>query len=168
MTAARKDLFARLEHLGIATRTREHAALFSVEEARALRGEIPGAHSKNLFLKSKKGSLWLVVALETTQVDLTALAKQKGCGRFSFAKPGLMADVLGVAPGAVTPFALINDREARVNVLLDAALMDQGELNFHPLENTATTTIGRDDLLAFLADCGHAPEIIDLTGPPRS
>lgn len=163
MTAGRNDLFAMLERLGIATRTREHDALFSVEEARALRGEITGAHSKNLFLKSKKGTLWLVVALETTRVDLNGLAKQMGCGRFSFANAELMADILGVESGSVTPFALINDGAVCVNVVLDAALMAHDELNFHPLENTATTTISRDDLLAFMAACGHQPETFDLT-----
>ncbi len=166
MTAGRADLFAKLDTLGIATRTREHDALFSVEEARALRGEIPGAHSKNLFLKSKKGSLWLVIALETTEIDLNGLAKAKGCGRFSFARAELMVETLGVEPGSVTPFALINDRAGRVNVVLDAALMAHDELNFHPLENTATTTIARDGLLVFIAACGHQPEILDLTAAP--
>jgi Ala-tRNA(Pro) deacylase len=163
MTAGRADFFAKLDALGIVTRTREHDALFSVEDARALRGEIPGAHSKNLFLKSKKGSLWLVIALETTEIDLNGLAKAMGCGRFSFARAELMVETLGVEPGSVTPFALINDRTRRVNVVLDAALMAHEELNFHPLENTATTTIARDGLLAFIAACGHQPEILDLT-----
>ncbi len=168
MAAGRRELFARLDELGIATRTAEHAALHSVEESRALRGEIAGAHSKNLFLKAKKGSLWLVVALETTRVDLNALARAKRCGRFSFASPELLDEALGVEPGSVTPFALINDGEARVNVVLDRALMAHEALNFHPLENTATTTIARGDLLAFLAACGHEPEIRDLEPGARA
>ena len=168
MGSGREALFARFDALGIVTETREHEALFSVEQSRALRGKIPGAHSKNLFLKSKKGSLWLVVALETTQIDLTGLAKAKHCGRFSFGKPELMRDVLGVEPGSVTPFALINDTERRVSVVLDEALMAHEMLNFHPLENTATTTIPRAGLLAFLASCAHEPEILPLERAPSA
>ena len=162
MRAGRKELFAALEGLGIATTTVEHAALFSVEEARAGRGDLPGAHTKNLFLKSKKGSLWLVVALESTKVDLTALSKAKGCGRFSFAKPEQMRETLGVEPGSVTPFALINDRGSEVRLILDQAMMAHETLNFHPMENTATTAIGRDDLLTFLRAHDHEPEILSL------
>ena len=162
MVAGRQELFAKLDELGIATSTHEHAALFSVEEARAMRGEIPGAHSKNLFLKSKKGALWLVVALETTTVDLTGLSKSFGCGRFSFGNADLLRQTLGVEPGSITPFALINDTETQVRIILDQALMAQENLNFHPLDNTATTTIARDDLIAFLEACGHTPEVLPL------
>ena len=164
MPLGRRNLFERLEALGIETQTAEHAALFTVEESRALRGEIPGGHTKNLFLKCKKGSLWLVVAHEQTTVDLKRLAKLLGAGRFSFGNEQLLGEVLGVPAGAVTPFALINDSGQRLGVVLDRALLDFERLNFHPLENSATTGIARDDLLAFIRACGHEPVIMALGG----
>jgi len=157
MSATPEDLFARLDELGIATATHEHPPLHTVEESRALRGEIAGAHSKNLFLKCKKDNLWLVVALEDTPVDLKTLHRRIGSGRLSFGKPDLLREVLGIEPGSVTPFALINDRDRRVNVVLDEALLANDTLNFHPLTNTATTTIATDDMLKFIAACGHEP-----------
>jgi len=162
MSASRDDLFALLDELGIAHDTREHAAAFTVEDARALRGRIPGGHTKNLFLKDKKGRLWLVVALEDTAVNLKTLHKTIGSARLSFGKPALMEETLGVKPGSVTPFALMNDTGGRVTVVLDEAMMAHEELNFHPLENTATTTIPRAGLLAFLEATGHAPLIVKV------
>ena len=164
MPLGRRDLFERLEALGIATETAEHAPLYTVEDSRALRGEILGGHTKNLFLKCKEGSLWLVVAHEETAVDLKGLAKLLGAGRFSFGNAELLGEVLGVPPGAVTPFALINDAEQRLGVVLDRALLNFDRLNFHPLENSATTGISRDDLLAFIRACGHEPVILALGG----
>lgn len=162
MAATREGLFARLDKLGIKTVTVEHPALFTVEESKRLRGDIPGAHTKNLFLKCKKGTLWLVVALESTAVDLKTLHGPLGCGRLSFGSAALLEEMLGVTPGSVTPFSVINDTQAQIRVVLDSALMTYGRLNFHPLVNTATTGITPADLLAFLADCGHPPAIIAL------
>jgi len=162
MAANREDLFERLETLQIETRTVEHPPLFTVEESQALRGEIPGAHTKNLFLKDKKGQIWLVVALEDAAIDLKTLHKTIGSARLSFGKPDLLLNVLGVPPGSVTPLALINDGETRVRVILDAAMMECDPLNFHPLENTATTTIKSDDLKRFIQACGHEPLVLDL------
>ncbi len=160
----RVALFAFLEQLGIATTTTEHAPVYTVEEAQALRGQIPGGHCKCLFLKDKKGGLWLVVAEETRAVDLKALSRHLGAPRFSFGKPPLLQEVLGVTPGSVTPFALMNDRRAqRVTVVLDAAMMQRPALNFHPLDNRATTIIAAADLRAFIAACGHTPYIVDFT-----
>src|SRR5262245_11212771 len=133
MAATREDLFARLGGLGIETVTVEHPALFTVEESKRLRGDIPGAHSKNLFLKCKKGTLWLVVALESTAVDLKTLHGRLGCGRLSFGSAELLEEVLGVTPGSVTPFSVINDTRSQVRVVLDQALMAYDRLNFHPL-----------------------------------
>lgn len=164
MPATRNDLFARLDALGIAHSTIEHPPLFTVEDSKRLRGDIPGAHTKNLFLKCKKDRLWLVVALESTDVDLKRFHHVIGSGRLSFGKPELLRESLGVEPGSVTPFALINDTETRVSVILDAAMMAHETLNFHPLANTATTTISREGLLAFLESCGHSPRIIDIAG----
>lgn len=163
--AGEAELYARLDALGLAHETRRHAPLHTVEESRSLRGSIPGGHCKNLFLKDKKGAIWLVVTLEDAAVDLKALPAAIGSGRLSFGRPELLMEVLGVVPGAVTPFALINDTEGRVNVVLDAAMMERDPLNYHPLTNEATTTIARDDLLTFIKACGHAPRILPVAAP---
>lgn len=162
MPASRQDLFARLDALGVAHSTVTHPPLFTVEESKRLRGAISGAHTKNLFLKCKKGTLWLVVALESTPVDLKRLHGPLGCGRLSFGKPELMREILGVEPGSVTPFALINDAGNRINVVLEEAMLEMEPLNFHPLENTATTAISREGLLAFIESCGHTPRVMAL------
>ncbi len=156
------DLFAEFERLGIETETVEHAAVYTVEEAKAHRGELPGAHSKNLFLKDKKGRFWLVVTLEDRAVDLKALRHIIGAAPLSFGKPEALLDVLGITPGSVTPFAAINDKEGRVTVVLDADMLAAEPLNFHPLVNTATTRISAAGLLAFLRAGGHEPVVAML------
>ena len=163
MSATPDDLFAFLDKLGIATETVSHAALFTVAQSQALRGQIPGGHTKNLFLKDKKGRLFLVVAAEDAAVDLKRLHALIGAsGRLSFAGADELRARLGVEPGAVTPFGLMHDREGAVTAVLDAGLMASDRLNFHPLVNTMTTTIARDDLVAFLKATGHAPKIVAL------
>jgi Ala-tRNA(Pro) deacylase len=156
------QLFARLEALGIRTRTARHPPVFTVAEARALRGELPGGHIKNLFLRNKKGEMWLVVAEEDRAIDLKALADKLGAGRLSFGSAERLMTYLGVVPGAVTPFALINDRQGQVKVAIDRAVLAQNPVNCHPLTNDMTTAIAPDDLLAFLAATGHKPTILDL------
>jgi Ala-tRNA(Pro) deacylase len=163
MPASRHDLFALLERLGIETATVEHPPLFTVEQSKRLRGEIPGAHTKNLFLKSKKGELVLITALESTPIALAGAHKLIGCGRLSFGKPELLYENLGIQPGSVTPFALMNASARGVNFILDAALMAFGVLNFHPLENTATTSISSADFMRFLKEAGHEPHILDFS-----
>ena len=162
MAAAPEDLFARLDALGIPHATHRHAAVFTVAEAVALRGALPGGHCKCLFLEDRKGGLWLVVVLEERRLDLGGLARRLGAQRFSFAKPERMRAVLGVEPGSVTPFALVNPSAAAVAVVLDEAMLRADPLNYHPLVNTATTAIAPGDLLRFLAACGHAPRILAL------
>ena len=162
-----EQLFARLDALGIAHRTYRHPPVFTVAEAAAMRGELPGGHCKTLFLKDKKGGLWLAVALEERRLDLKALADMLAAPRFSFGSPELLHQVLGVRPGSVTPFALANDREHRVTVVLDKTMLDHDPLNYHPLENDRTTAISPADLLRFIAACGHAPRIVDLDAPAR-
>lgn len=162
MPASRHDLFARLEELGIATETVDHAAVFTVAESSKLERDLPGGHTKNLFLKDKKGALFLVVALGRAQIDLKTLHKKLGCDRLSFGRPEQLMEVLGVPAGSVTPFALINDKARRVTVILDADMMRHERLNYHPLENTATTNIAREDLMAFIRACGHEPRIVAL------
>jgi Ala-tRNA(Pro) deacylase len=169
MPALPEDLFAHLDRLGIPHRTVTHSPLFSVEQSRALRGQIPGGHSKNLFLRDKKGALFLVVALEDAAIALKSLHRLLGAsGRFSFGSPALLGETLGVEPGAVTPFAAINDTAGRVAVILDAAMMAHETLNFHPLQNTRTTAIPRDGLLKFLESTGHPPRIVAVSGEPPS
>jgi Ala-tRNA(Pro) deacylase len=158
------QLFAYLDGLGIAHNTVTHPPLFTVEQSRALRGQIPGGHTKNLFLRDKKNALFLVVAEEHAPIELKSLHHRLGAGRFSFGAPNLLREVLGVDPGAVTPFGAINDTESRVTVVLDAALLEHATLNFHPLNNTMTTAIGRDDLLKFLEATGHKPRVERVSG----
>ncbi len=163
MAATREELAQYLEELGITAVTVEHPPVFTVEEARALRGEIAGAHSKNLFLKDKKDALFLVVAREEAAIDLKHLHGRIGAsGRLSFGRPELLMAVLGVAPGSVTPFGLINDRPPQLRVILDAGLIAHETVNFHPLINTATMTLATRDLLAFIRATGHEPEIHDI------
>ncbi|MEQ1653771.1 MAG: prolyl-tRNA synthetase associated domain-containing protein [Hyphomicrobium sp.] len=164
MPLTRQDLFERLSAMNIATTTVEHGAVFTVAESSVIEETLHGAHTKNLFLKDDKGALVLIVAKTTTEVDLKATAKKLGAGRFSFGKPELLMTVLGVTPGSVTAFAIASDADQRVQLVLDAELMTHDSLNCHPLENTATTNIARDDLLRFIRATGHEPKIITLTG----
>jgi Ala-tRNA(Pro) deacylase len=166
MTANPDDLFAYLERLGIAHHSVSHPPLFTVEQSQALRGQIPGGHTKNLFLRDKKGVLYLVSALEDAVIALKSLHRILGAsGRFSFGSAELMRETLGIEPGAVTPFAAINDPDRRVTVVLDATLMQQPTVNFHPLTNTMTTSIARADLVRFLEEVGHPPRIVAITEP---
>jgi Ala-tRNA(Pro) deacylase len=160
LPATRQHLLARLAGLGIAAHTVDHPAVFTVAESSKLERDLPGGHTKNLFLKDKKGALFLVVALGRAHIDLKTLHRQIGCDRLSFGKPELLMEVLGVPAGSVTPFALINDTSRRVTVILDADMMRHEQLNYHPLENTATTTIAREDLLRFIRSCGHEPRVM--------
>ena len=161
------DLFAALDELGIKHSTIKHPPLFTVDQARELRGQIAGGHTKNLFLRDKKGALFLVVALEDAVIDLKGLHRLLGAsGRFSFGSADLLREVWGVAPGSVTPFGAINDTDGRVTVVLDAAMMEHATLNYHPLVNTMTTALHRDDLVRFLDWTGHPPRIEMVSGLP--
>jgi Ala-tRNA(Pro) deacylase len=159
MPATPDDLFAFLDRLGIPHKTTMHPALFTVEQSQSLRGTIPGGHTKNLFLKDKKDAVFLVVVGEDAKVDLKTLHHRLGAGRFSFGSADLMRELLGVEPGAVTAFGVINDTAHRVNLVLDAALMANAVINCHPLVNTMTTSIAREDLLRFFTATGHTPRI---------
>ncbi|MEJ1160021.1 prolyl-tRNA synthetase associated domain-containing protein [Prosthecomicrobium sp. N25] len=174
MPFTRADLMRRLDELGIDTRTHEHEAFFTVEQSRAAKGDIPGGHTKNLFLKDKKDRVFLVVAEADAAIDLKRIHEKIGAnGRVTFGKPELLQDLLGVVPGSVTPFGLINDTDHKVTVVLDAPMLEHAVLNYHPLENTATTSIRREDLIAFIRATGHEPQVIavshgklDLDAPP--
>lgn len=160
MAAREEDLFNRFDELGIETSTVRHPPVFSVEDNREQRGDIPGGHCKSLFLKDKKGVIWLIVMLEDGRLDIKSLQQKLGSARLSFGKPELMREVLGVEPGSVTPFSLINSSARDVRVVLDQRMMAEALLNYHPLHNEATTTIAAADLLSFLKACGHTPLIL--------
>ena len=162
MPATEAELLARFDELGIATKTYRHPPLHTVEESRKLRGDLPGGHCKSLFLKDKKGQLWLLITLEDRDVDLKTLHRRIGAARLSFGRPELLWEALGVKPGAVTPFALINDSEQRVKVVLDAEMLRHETLNYHPLRNDATTAISPQGLRLFIAACGHEPKLLDF------
>ncbi|TDI42919.1 MAG: prolyl-tRNA synthetase associated domain-containing protein [Acidobacteria bacterium] len=158
-----EELLEFLVSLGIRTKTYQHAPVFTVEESKRLRGDLPGGHCKSLFLRDKKRQLFLVVALEHRKIDLKSLRRSLGAHKnLSFGSPELMMEALGVAPGAVTPFAVINDTEQRVQVVLDRAMLDVDLLNYHPLENDRTTAIAPGDLLRFLEASDHAPRLLEF------
>ena len=168
MPATPDELLARLAALGISQRTYEHPAVFTVEEAKALRGTLPGGHCKSLFLKDKKGGFWLAVMLEERRIDLKKLAARLTAPRFSFGGAADLHRLLGVRPGSVTPFALFNDVEHLVTPVLDAAMLECDPLNYHPLQNDRTTAISAADLLRLIAASGHAPQIVDLADLERA
>ena len=164
MPASPDDLIAYLTALGVETTTVDHPALFTVEDSRNLRGPIPGGHTKNLFVKDKKGRLFLLVLGEETVVDLKRVHEKIGAqGRVSFGSAELLEEVWGVKPGAVTPFGAINDKSGKVSVVLDEAMMRCERLNFHPLVNTRTTGLKSADLIKFLRAAGHEPLVAALS-----
>ena len=157
-----QQLFARLDELGLAHTTVEHAPVYTVEEAKQHRGVLPGHHIKNLFLRNKKEEMWLVVALEDRVLDLKRLGERLGAGRLSFGSPERLRKYLGVEPGSVTPFALVNDRDRKVVLVLDRGLVEGGPVNAHPLVNTMTTAISLADLQRFFEATGHPPRWLDF------
>ena len=161
--ANRAEFEAFLGAIGVEFRTHEHPAVFRVDEGHEIKAAMPGAHTKNLFLKDKKGQLWLISASQDTVIDLKRLHRHIGSDRLSFGNAELMLETLGVTPGSVTAFGLVNDRDHRVRFVLDKALDDAELVNFHPLTNTATTAVSRDGLHAFLAAIGVEPMVIDFT-----
>jgi len=172
VSRTRADLFAFLDGLGIAYETIEHPPIFTVDEGRALKATMPGGHSKNLFVKDKRGDYFLIVVHADCRADLVGLGKALGAkGRLSFGKPDAMAERLGVTPGSVTPFGLINaqpgDGQAPAfkSIILDTGLLAFDRVWFHPLENTASTAIAREDLVRFITACGYAPQQIDCANP---
>jgi Ala-tRNA(Pro) deacylase len=160
--AAPQDLFDHLDRAGVAHTTLEHAPVFRVGEGAEIKARLAGGHTKNLFLKDARDRLWLITALGETRIDLKGLPARIGSAKLSFGSPALLGEVLGVEPGSVTPFALINDDARRVTLILDAALLRADPLNFHPLTNTATTSVSRDGFLAFLKGLGVEPIVVEF------
>ena len=165
--AAYEDLSRRLDELGIEVQTIEHEPVFTVEEAKAHRGTLEGAHTKNLFLRDKKKRMWLVVCRENRSVDLKALPSAIGSGRLSFGSAQRLMENLGIIPGAVTPFAVINDHGLNVRVAVEKSLLDESPWNFHPLDNARTTSIQPQDMLRFLREQEHDPQLVDLGSGTR-
>jgi Ala-tRNA(Pro) deacylase len=161
--ATRHDLFDLLDRLGIAHHTLDHEPVFRVDDGAHIKADLPGGHTKNLFLKDAKGQLWLISALGDTRIDLKTLPARIGSARLSFGSEKRLFDALGVRPGSVTAFALINDPEHRVRFVADAALMAADPVNFHPLGNDATTAISQADFRVFLKGIGVEPLIIDFS-----
>ncbi len=157
-----QEVFDRLEDLGIQATTYTHPALFTVEDSKTLRGDLPGVHCKNLFLRDRKYRMWLVVCREDLRINLKLLSTRLGTDRLSFGSPDRLMKTLGVSPGSVSPFALINDTKCKVTVILDRMMLAGSPLNYHPASNEMTTAIKPDDLLAFIRACGHDPAILDL------
>ncbi len=164
MPLSPKDLLTKLEELNIQTTTYEHEAVFTVDESSKIKQDIPGGHTKNLFLKDKKGNFFLIVAEGTAQIKLNSVHGLIGAkGRVSFGKPEALMELLGVKPGSVTAFAPINDIENKVSVIIDEPLLRYDLINCHPLTNEMTTTISREDLLEFLKHVNHEPQIIKVS-----
>jgi Ala-tRNA(Pro) deacylase len=158
-----ETLFAAFDALGIAYVNHSHPPVFTVEESQFLRGTLKGGHTKNLFLRDKKKRFWLLTALDSRDVNLKALRRHLGAsGSLSFGTPEMLAEKLGVQPGAVTPFAVINDNDGAVTMLLDAGILEHDPVNAHPLRNDMTVAVAPGDLLRFLEARNHAPELIDF------
>jgi Ala-tRNA(Pro) deacylase len=157
MAATPAELFALLDRLGIEHSTVQHPPFFTVDEGRPWHDKIRGLHCKSLFIKDRKGGIWLVVMPGDKRADLGRLEKALGAPRLSFARPDLLQEVLALTPGSVTPFGLINDMQRRVSVILDEQMLDSEWVNFHPLHNAASTTLRSADLLRFIRALGYEP-----------
>ncbi|WP_421779593.1 prolyl-tRNA synthetase associated domain-containing protein [Kiloniella litopenaei] len=156
------ELFQKLDDLGIETTTITHPAVYTVEESKEHCGDIPGAHTKNLFLRNKKGQMWLLVCFEDRKIDMKILGKALGAGKLSFGSADRLMEFLGITPGSVSPFTAINDKNNAVKVVLDKQMMKQSPINAHPLANTMTTSISPADLVKFLSAIDHSPEELDM------
>lgn len=161
-TVDRDGLFAKFEALGISHKTHDHAPIFTVAEGAHIKASLPGGHTKNLFLKDKSGALFLVCALGETEIAVNKLHKALGCKRLSFGRADLLLETLGVTPGSVTLFAVMNDAAGAVTLIVDKNLLDHDIVNFHPLKNDATTAITSADMMAFAKAVNHDPVVIDF------
>lgn len=167
--ATPSEALAYLAELGIVTRTIEHEAAFTVEQSKALVRDVEGAHTKNLFVKDKKGRFFLVVAEHEQRIDLKRLHEHIGAsGRLSFGSAEQLMQLLGVTPGSVTALAVVNDRAHQVTLVVDATLAGEPLINCHPLINTMTTTLPREGLMAFFRATGHEPLLVALPAPEQA
>jgi len=162
MPATREELFSKLNELEIAHKTYDHAPVFTVEESSAIKSKMPGGHSKNLFLKDKAGDFFLICAQSDTPIKINKLHPVLGCKRLSFGKSDALLEKLGVTPGSVTLFSVLNDSKCDVTLIIDQRLTEHKIVNFHPLLNDATTAISSEDMIKFAKATGHDPVIIDF------
>jgi len=162
MPVSREELFEYLDKLNISHTTYEHAPIFTVEEGADIKTSMPGGHTKNLFLKDKAGRFFLICAIGQTPIPINKLHPILGCKRLSFGKPEPLMELLGMTPGSVTLFSVLNDTEKLVTLILDADLMNHDIVNFHPLLNDATTAISSADMITFAKATGHDPIILDF------
>jgi len=160
--ATKDDLFARLDELGITHTTVNHKPVFTVEESAEIKAELPGTHTKNLFLKDKNGNFFLICAESHAQIKVNKLHPHLGCKRLSFGKAEYLLEHLGVTPGSVCLFSIMNDTESTVKLVIDKTLADAEIVNFHPLLNDATTAISSGDMIKFAKATGHDPVIMDF------
>ncbi len=161
-TKGEAELYALFDAHGIGWTHHSHPPLHTVEESRALRGDLPGAHVKNMFMKDRKDRLWLVTCLEDRQIRIRDLEKEIGAQKCSFGRPELLWEALGIRPGAVSPFGLINDPGHRVTAVLDMQMLERDPINAHPLHNEATTAVSAADFRRFFEVTGHVPVLIDF------
>ena len=161
--STRQELFALLDKLGIEFENHDHRPVFTVEEGQDIKAKIAGGHSKNLFLKDKDGAFFLICALGETQIRLNQVHKSAGCARLSFGSEEFLWEKLGVRPGSVTLFSLINNNPPSLTLILDAAIFDNEIINFHPLLNNATTSIKSHDIVKFVKHWGGVVMIADFT-----
>ena len=162
LPTAPETLMERLTAAGISFSRHEHPPLRTVEDSKAFRGEMEGTHVKNLYLRDRKKRNFLVVAQEDRDIDLKTLPDKIGSDRLSFGSADRLFEFLGVRPGAVSPFTLINDPEHHITVALDASLLEAETLFFHPLVNDLTLGVTAEGLRSFLAMSGHDPLVISL------
>jgi Ala-tRNA(Pro) deacylase len=161
MTTTPEQLFAYLDSLGVEHSTIEHPPIFTVEDGRAWHDRIPGLHCKNLFLKDREGKFWLVLMPGDKRAMLNLVEKRIGSARLSFGKPDRLMDIMGLTPGSVTPFGLMNDQARALTVLVDEDLLKSEWVNFHPLHNAASTTLRSRDLMTFIRSLGHEPIVLN-------
>jgi len=164
MPISRDQLFDYLEGLNIAHTTHDHEPIFTVEAGAHIKAEMPGGHTKNLFLKDKVDAFFLICALGDTPIRINKLHPVLGCKRLSFGKSEPLFELLGVMPGSVTLFSILNDRDKKVTLILDEALLEHDIVNFHPLLNDATTAISSADMIVFAKATGHDPIMVDFAG----
>tara|TARA_E500000331_G_scaffold240505_1_gene230906 strand:- start:678 stop:1178 length:501 start_codon:yes stop_codon:yes gene_type:complete len=161
------DLIKILNDHGFEYFIKEHAPLFTVEDSKLFRGQIEGAHSKNLFLKDAKANFFLISIEESASIDLKKTMQQIQSKKLSFAKPEYLQDILGIEPGSVSPFALLNDTKKQVKFYLDRSFLDSETVNFHPLINTATVNISPQNLIELIEKYHNPVNYIDLENLKR-
>lgn len=164
MPTSPEQLLSVLEGLGINYSLHHHRAVFTVAESEEVDAQIPGTHCRNLFLRDDKKNNFLVVLQNATEVDIKKLPALIGSHKkLSFGSADRLWDYLGVRPGSVCPYSIINDTEKQVKIILDKSMMETDIVNYHPLLNTMTIGVKPADLIRFIENCGHVAHIVDLS-----